>query len=96
MNEAELIALYFAPLAGEGGLGLRDDAALIAPPPGTELVVTADALVAGVHFFAADPPDRIAAKALAVNLSDLAAKAADPLGFLLTLALPGDWTPSWL
>lgn len=96
MNEAELIALYFAPLAGEGGLGLRDDAALIAPPPGTELVVTADALVAGVHFFAADPPDRIAAKALAVNLSDLAAKAADPLGFLLTLALPGDWTPGWL
>jgi thiamine-monophosphate kinase len=96
LDEAELIARYFAPLAGEGGLGLRDDAALLAPPPGTELVVTADALVAGVHFFAADPPDRIAAKALAVNLSDLAAKAADPLGFLLTLALPPDWTPEWL
>lgn len=96
MNEAELIARYFAPLAGAGGLGLRDDAALLAPPPGTEIVVTADALIAGVHFFTADPPDRIAAKALAVNLSDLAAKAADPLGFLLTLALPRDWTPEWL
>jgi thiamine-monophosphate kinase len=96
MNEAELIARFFAPLAGEGGLGLRDDAALVAPPPGTEVVVTADALVAGVHFFAADPPERIAAKALAVNLSDLAAKAADPLGFLLTLALPAGWTPEWL
>jgi thiamine-monophosphate kinase len=96
LNEAELIARYFAPLAGAGGLGLRDDAALLAPPPGTEIVVTADALIAGVHFFAADPPDRIAAKALAVNLSDLAAKAADPLGFLLTLALPPEWTPDWL
>ncbi|MDI9849397.1 thiamine-phosphate kinase [Rhodoblastus sp. 17X3] len=96
MNEAELIARYFAPLAGAGGLGLRDDAALLAPPPGAEIVVTADALIEGVHFFTADPPDRIAAKALAVNLSDLAAKAADPLGFLLTLALPRDWTPDWL
>lgn len=90
MNEQDLIARYFAPLAGPGGLGLRDDAALLAPPPGTELVLTADALVAGVHFFAEDPPARIAGKALAVNLSDLAAKAADPLGFLLTLALPGE------
>jgi thiamine-monophosphate kinase len=96
MNEAELIARYFAPLAGEGGLGLRDDAALVAPPPGTEIVLTVDALIAGVHFFAADPPERVAAKALAVNLSDLAAKAADPLGFLLTLALPADWRPGWL
>ncbi|HUO53355.1 MAG TPA: thiamine-phosphate kinase [Rhodoblastus sp.] len=96
MKEAELIARYFAPLAGEGGLGLRDDAALVTPPPGTQIVVTADALIGGVHFFAEDPPDRIAAKALAVNLSDLAAKAADPLGFLLTLALPSDWTPRWL
>ncbi len=96
MNEQELIARYFAPLAGPGGLGLRDDAALLKPPPGAELVLTADALVAGAHFFAADAPDRIAAKALAVNLSDLAAKAAEPLGFLLTLALPRDWKPNWL
>jgi len=96
LDEPELIARFFAPLAGPGGLGLRDDAALVAPPPGTELVVTADALVAGVHFFAEDPPEKIAAKALAVNLSDLAAKAAAPLGFLLTLALPPGWTPDWL
>jgi thiamine-monophosphate kinase len=96
LDEAELIARYFAPLAGAGGLGLRDDAALLAPPPGAEIVLTADALVADVHFFAADPPGRIAAKALAVNLSDLAAKAAEPLGFLLTLALPPGWTPDWL
>ncbi len=96
MNEQDLIARYFAPLAGPGGLGLRDDAALLSPPPGAELVLTADALVAGVHFFSRDPPEKIAAKALAVNLSDLAAKAADPLGFLLTLALPRDWTAEWL
>ena len=96
LSEQDLIAKYFAPLAGPGGLGLLDDAALLAPPPGTELVLTADALVAGVHFFAEDPPEKIARKALAVDLSDLAAKAADPLGFLLTLALPRDWTPAWL
>ena len=96
LTEQDLIARYFAPLAGPGGRGLRDDAALLAVPPGTELVLTADALVAGVHFFSQDPPDKIAAKALGVNLSDLAAKAADPLGFLLTLALPRDWRPEWL
>jgi thiamine-monophosphate kinase len=96
MNEQDLIAKYFAPLAGPGGLGLRDDAALLAPPPGAELVLTADALVAGVHFFPNDPPETIAAKALAVNLSDLAAKAADPLGFLLAIALPRETGASWL
>lgn len=96
MDEQDLIARYFAPLAGPGGLGLLDDAALLAPPPGAEIVLTADALVAGVHFFEQDPPEKIAAKALAVNLSDLAAKAADPLGFLLTLALPQDFMPDWL
>jgi len=96
LSEQDLISKYFAPLAGPGGLGLLDDAALLAPPPGTELALTADALVAGVHFFAEDPPEKIAQKALAVNLSDLAAKGADPLGFLLTLALPREWTPDWL
>ena len=59
-------------------------------------MLTADALVAGVHFFADDPPAAIARKALRVNLSDLAAKAARPLGFLLTLALPSDWRDDWL
>ena len=88
LGEADLIARYFAPLAGPAGLGLRDDAALMRPLPGEDLVLTADALVAGVHFFADDPPGAIARKALRVNLSDLAAKGARPLGFLLTLALP--------
>ena len=96
MNEPELIARYFAPLAGPEGLGLGDDAALLAPPRGCDLVLTADALVAGRHFFAQDPPDSVAAKALGVNLSDLAAKGAEPLGFLLTLALPPEWTEVWL
>jgi thiamine-monophosphate kinase len=96
MNEPELIARFFAPLAGPEGLGLGDDAALLTPPPGCDLVLTTDALVAGRHFFAEDPPESIAAKALGVNLSDLAAKGADPLGFLLSLALPPDWTETFL
>jgi thiamine-monophosphate kinase len=89
-GEDDLIARYFAPLAGEGGLGLKDDAALVSVEPGFQLVVTCDALVAGVHFFPDDPPDAIAAKALRVNLSDLAAKGATPKGFILALALPHD------
>jgi thiamine-monophosphate kinase len=95
-SEDDLIARYFAPIAGPAGLGLRDDAALLHPHPGEDLVLTADMLVAGVHFFADDPPGSIAQKALRVNLSDLAAKGARPLGFLLSLALPRDWTADWL
>lgn len=95
-SEDDLIARYFAPIAGPGGLDLRDDAALIPETPGWDQVVTADALVAGVHFFADDPPRAIARKGLAVNLSDLAAKGAVPQGFVLTLALPAGWTDSWL
>lgn len=86
--EDDLIARYFAPLAGPAGLGLRDDAALLAPPDGCELVVTVDALSAGVHFLPDDSPEAIARKALRVNISDLAAKGAEPLGFVLSLALP--------
>jgi thiamine-monophosphate kinase len=95
-GEDALIARFFAPLAGPAGLGLKDDAALLTPPPGHDLVLTVDGLVAGVHFFADDPPGDIARKALRVNLSDLAAKGASPLGFLLTLALPRSWTAEWL
>jgi thiamine-monophosphate kinase len=95
-SEDELIARFFAPLAGEGGLGLRDDAALLRPVPGHDLVLTVDGIAAGVHFLAHDPPGAIARKALGVNLSDLAAKGAKPVGFLLTLALSGDWTEAWL
>ena len=95
-GEEALIARYFAPLSGPGAEGLRDDAASLTPTPGHDLVVTTDAIVAGVHYFPDDPPSSIAAKALGVNLSDLAAKGASPRGFLLTLALPDDWTEAWL
>ena len=96
LSEDDLIATLFAPLAGPGGPGLLDDVAALSPPSPMELVLTKDALVAGVHFFADDPPDAIARKALRVNLSDLAAKGAEPAGYLLALALPPDWTNDWL
>ena len=95
-DEDGLIARYFAPLAGPGADGLTDDAATLTPGDGCDLVLTADAIVAGVHYFPDDPPDSIARKALGVNVSDLAAKGATPRGYLLTLALPDDWTEAWL
>jgi len=96
-GEDRLIARYFKPLARHpGALGLGDDAAVLAPPNGHELVLTADAIVGGVHFFLDDPADSIARKALRVNLSDLAAKGAKPAGFLLTLALPKELGDGWL
>ena len=94
-TEDELIAKLFAPLAGAAGLCLGDDAALL-PASQNPLVLTTDSLVAGVHFFDNDPPELIAKKALRVNLSDLAAKGAEPVGFLLTIALPAYWTNGWL
>lgn len=95
-SEEDLIARYFAPLAGEGALELQDDAAVLTPRCGHDLVLTVDAVVAGVHFLPDDPAGSVARKALAVNLSDLAAKGAMPRGFLLTLALPADWSEAWL
>jgi thiamine-monophosphate kinase len=96
-DEAGLIARYFRPLAtAPGAAMLLDDAATLPHAYGCELVVTTDALIAGEHFFAEDPPDAIARKALRVNLSDLAAKAARPVGYLVTLALTDDWEPDWL
>jgi thiamine-monophosphate kinase len=96
-GEERLIARYFAPLAKHpGAFGLTDDAAAITPPAGCDLVLKADGIVGGVHFFLDDPPDMVAKKALRVNLSDLAAKGATPLGFLLTLALPEEVGDAWL
>lgn len=87
-GEDSLIARYFRPIAGDrGAFALLDDAAVVSAD-GSDLVVTVDAVVAGVHFLVNDPPDSIARKALRVNLSDLAAKGAEPAGFVLTLALP--------
>jgi thiamine-monophosphate kinase len=86
-GEDSLIARYFRPLATDpGAFGLVDDAAIVRST-GDDLVVTTDAIVEGVHFLPDDPPDTIARKALRVNLSDLAAKGAEPAGFVLTLAL---------
>lgn len=89
-GEFELIAQLFAPLAKDarGAFGLTDDAAILTPPAGHELVTTVDALVEGVHFLGTDPPDLIAKKSVRVNLSDLAAKGAEPAGYLLALILP--------
>jgi thiamine-monophosphate kinase len=96
-EEERLIGRYFRPLARHpGALGLIDDAAQLTPPPGCDLVLTADLIIGGVHFFADDPPEAIACKALRVNLSDLAAKGAAPAGFLLALALPEGVTKEWL
>lgn len=86
-NEDSLISRYFAPLALDtGAFGLRDDAAVL-KAAGEDIVVNTDAIVEGVHFLPDDPPDTIARKALRTNLSDLAAKGAEPAGFVLTLAL---------
>ncbi|MCP5433475.1 MAG: thiamine-phosphate kinase [Alphaproteobacteria bacterium] len=88
MDEFALIARYFAPLAAPEGLALTDDAATIPLVPGKDLVVTADAIVEGVHFLPDDPPDLVARKLLRVNLSDLAAKGARPAHYVLTVAFP--------
>ena len=96
-GEDRLIARHFAPLARHpGAFGLIDDAAALTPPSGHDLVVTTDAIVGGVHFFPDDLADAVARKALRVNLSDLAAKGARPLGFLLSIALPEDIDDGWL
>ncbi len=96
-GEERLIGRYFRPLATTpGAFALGDDAAVLTPPPGCDLVLTADGVIAGVHFLAEDPPDSIARKALRMNLSDLAAKGATPVGFLLSIALPAETQESWV
>lgn len=93
MGEFELIRRYFqrpghgAALPGVA-LGIGDDCALLAPAPGMHLAVSTDMLVEGRHFLSTVPPAALGHKALAVNLSDLAAMGADPLCFTLALALP--------
>jgi thiamine-monophosphate kinase len=96
VDEFSIISKYFAPLAAAEAFGLKDDAAIVPQRPGHDLVVTTDAVCEGIDFFGFDPPDTIARKALAVNLSDLAAKGAEPAHYLLNLALPHTVTPDWL
>jgi thiamine-monophosphate kinase len=96
LGEFERIARFLAPLAAPGALGLRDDVALIDGPDKQQYVLTADAIVEGVHFLADDPPPQVAQKLLRVNLSDLAAKGAVPVGYLLVTALPRARDEAWL
>jgi thiamine-monophosphate kinase len=93
--EFDFIARHFRPLAGPGALGLTDDAAIFVPPPGRALVMAADALVSGVHFLPDDPSETVAAKLLRVNLSDLAAMGATPLGYLMTISVPPGLPDCW-
>ena len=95
-DELAIIDRYFRPLAGEGAFGLFDDAARFDVPAAADLVVTVDMIANSVHFLPGDPPDMVAQKALRVNLSDLAAKGAKPLAYVLSLGLPRDLDESWL
>lgn len=92
-DEFDEIERLFRPLTrgAPGAFDLLDDAAVIASRPGYDLVVTKDALVEGVHFPRGEAPDLIARKLLRVNLSDLAAKAAEPFGCLLAVAWPSSY-----
>ncbi|MEM1364342.1 MAG: thiamine-phosphate kinase [Pseudomonadota bacterium] len=100
LDEFEIIAKHFVPLAKSGAtvetFSLQDDAATITSRPGKRLVVTADSIVAGVHFFGDEPAGEIAQKALRTNLSDLAGKAARPIGYTLSLHLPASIDDAWL
>lgn len=88
LGEFDLIGKYFTRAVRLAALGIGDDCALLAPTPGMQLAVSSDMLVEGRHFLSTVAPDRLGHKALAVNLSDLAACGAQPLGFTLALALP--------
>jgi thiamine-monophosphate kinase len=96
LDEFERIARFFAPLAAPQALGLLDDVALIEGPSGRQYVLKTDGIVEGIHFLPDDPAEQVAQKLLRVNLSDLAAKAALPLGYLLTTALPRNRDEMWL
>jgi thiamine-monophosphate kinase len=97
-SEEAIIGAFFAPLSRgfPGAFELKDDCAAIALAPGQELVVTTDAVIEGVHFFAGEAPAAIAWKALAVNISDLIAKGATPLAYLLAIAFPDAPERQWL
>src|SRR4051812_27951574 len=95
MGEFDLIDRYFKRPARRNPLGVGDDCALLAPGPGMQLAVSTDMLVEGRHFLSTTDPFKLGHKALAVNLSDLAACGAAPLAFTLALALP-EANAAWL
>ena len=88
-GEEAIIQTYLEPLAAgfAGALGLKDDCAVLSPAAGMDLVLKTDPIAEGVHFLADDAPADIGWKALAVNVSDLAAKGARPLVYLMALEL---------
>jgi thiamine-monophosphate kinase len=94
LSEFSLIDRFFArraaaaPRADDGSLGIGDDCALLAPRRGEMLAISTDMLVEGRHFFADVDPEALGHKALAVNLSDLAAMGARPQAFTLAFSLP--------
>lgn len=98
VSEEDLIQTYLAPLAAgyPGAFGLKDDCAVLQPPAGLDLVMTTDAVVAGTHFFADEMPENIAWRALAVNVSDLAAKGATPHAYLMALSFPEAPATDWM
>jgi len=96
LSEFDLIQEYFQrpQHAARATLGIGDDCALLTPTPGMQTAISSDMLVEGRHFFAGEDATRLGHKALAVNLSDLAAMGARPVAFTLALALPSaerDW-----
>ena len=97
-GEFEFIARHLRPLAAgfAGALDLTDDAALLEPAAGMQLVLAKDALVEGVHFFAHDPAEQVAQKLLRVNLSDMAAMGATAKGYLLALMRSQNLSREWL
>ena len=97
-SEEDLIGRYLRPLAASypGAFDLKDDCAVLQPEPGEDLVLSMDAVAAGVHFFADDDPADIGWKALAVNVSDLAAKGARPIAYLMSLAFAEAPERAWM
>lgn len=95
MNERDFIALL-RPLAGPGALNLDDDAAILSPPPGHDLILSKDTMVEGVHFPAGRIGGGFSERLLRVALSDLAAKGARPIGYMLSVAWPRSRDPHWL
>lgn len=97
-GEEAIIQGFLAPLAAgfPGAFGLKDDCALLTPEPGTELVLKTDPVAEGVHFLPDDAPGDVGWKALAVNVSDLAAKGATPIGYLMALSFPAAPSADWL
>jgi len=98
LHGEEAIIALLAPLTegDPGAFALNDDCALLTPEPGTELVLKTDPIAEGVHFLPGDTPEDIAWKALAVNVSDLAAKGAKPVGYLMALSFPEAPSHRWL